>query len=814
MTAQALQISDVALVKVTVTGAELPSPLVIPLVRTGTQFSALASDIPVGTDYSFTASATDNSTPPVEIYHGSVTQQVIQKNSTANIVINMNQVAAVAPLSKEAPWIDALTASSLLAGYGDSISLKALAHDPDAGQTAQLTFAWSATCGSVSGNVVTAGNETTPSVANAVFTAPSADSACVVTLTVTDPTGLGNTASFAITVADANATGNGKITAYLDTYPVIASLNANPAQLVPGATTSLTVLASDPDGDALTYAWSTPCPGAFSSADASTTTFTLATAATNTSCDFTVVVTDGNFPDGHAKGGVITNDLVLAVKPVAVKGAPVITLDYQTWDSFVAGSVVGMAVAANNLAGGTLTYEWTTTFGPAPTLTTPAALGLNPSPWTSAATFSSPTQPAVHTVVMVTVTATSSMTGQSASETFVLTAGVPCQCDGNGPGNVPVTVACGQTTCGADYNIYSCSASGWTLTSQSCTAPAPPPPCTCTGAGPGNVPLTVACGESACGTDYTIYACSVSGFAPTGQSCASDACACSGAGPGNDPITVACGQSACGTDYTIYACSASGFTATGQSCALPPPPCTCTGAAPGGASITVACGLSTCGSDYNMYACSTSGWTTTGYTCTVQAPPPPSCQCSGGGPGGVPVTVACGQTTCGSDYTLYACGASGFTATSQSCAPAAPPCMCNGTGPGGSAVTVACGQSTCGSDYKIYACSASGFTSTGASCAADACSCNGTGAGSFAITVACGGSACGADYQVYACSASGFTATGQSCAPPPPPCTCTGAAPGGASITVACGQSSCGSDYVIYACSASGWAATSQSCAP
>ena len=813
VTVQALQINDIAQVKVTVTGVELPAPLVLPMARSGTQFSALVNDLPVGQDYSFTAAATDDSTPPVVIYSGAVTGQVISKNSTANIVINMNQVAPVIPISAAAPRIDAVTASSLLASYGDSIRLKALAHDPDAGQTAQLSFNWSATCGSVTGNIVTAGNDTTPSTANAMFTTPSADGACTITVTVTDATGLSTTASFAIAVANSNAIGNAGVTAYLDTYPVVTGLAANPAQLVPGITTSLGVFAMDPDGDVLTYAWSTACPGTFSAPGASSTTFTLATTATNTSCDFTVVVTDGNFPDGHPKGGVITNHLVLTVKPIVVNAPPVIIRDYQTWDSFVAGSVVGMAVAVSDPAGGTLTYAWTTTFGPAPTATTPAALGLNLSEWTSTARFSSPTQPAANTAVIVTVTATSSATGMSASEAFVLVAGQPCQCNGNGPGNVPITVVCGQTTCGSDYNIYACNASGFKLTTQSCTAPPPPTPCTCTGKGPGNVDVTVACGESTCGSDYNIYACGTSGWAPTGQSCGSGACACNGNGPDNAPITVACGQSACGSDYNVYACGASGFTPTSESCA-PIPACTCTGAAPGGAGVTVACGQSTCGSDYKIYSCNVSGWTVTDYSCNPHTTPP-SCQCSGSGPGNVPITIGCGQSTCGADYMIYSCAASGFTLTSQSCTvpPAPRPCTCTGKGPSNVAVTVACGEATCGSDYNIYACSASGWAPTGQSCGSGACACNGNGPGSTPITVACGQSACGSDYNVYACSASGWAPTGQSCAPAPV-CQCSGKAPGGAAISVACAQSTCGADYMIYACSASGWTLTNQSCTP
>ena len=202
---QALQISDVVSVTVTVAGSALPVPLVIPLVRAGNQFSALAGNLPVATDYTFTASATDGSTPPVELYHGSVTNQVIQKNATANIIIDMNQVAPAVGFSDRGPLIDAVSVSSLKASYGDTISLKASAHDPDAGDTALLTFTWTATCGSIAGNTVTAGTDTTPSVANAVFTAPSVDGTCVINLTVTDPHGISNTASFAINVAGANA---------------------------------------------------------------------------------------------------------------------------------------------------------------------------------------------------------------------------------------------------------------------------------------------------------------------------------------------------------------------------------------------------------------------------------------------------------------------------------------------------------------------------------------------------------------------------------------------------------------------------------
>ena len=43
-----------------------------------------------------------------------------------------------------------------------------------------------------------------------------------------------------------------------------------------------------------------------------------------------------------------------------------------------------------------------------------------------------------------------------------------CNCVGPGPGNLPDSTTCGQSMCGADSVIYSCTASGWTATGRSC----------------------------------------------------------------------------------------------------------------------------------------------------------------------------------------------------------------------------------------------------------------------------------------------------------------------------------------------------------
>jgi hypothetical protein len=155
-----------------------------------------------------------------------------------------------------------------------------------------------------------------------------------------------------------------------------------------------------------------------------------------------------------------------------------------------------------------------------------------------------------------------------------------CECQGTGPGNLPVTAACGEIACGSDYMLYACADSGWSWTGQSCGSGAGGSgggsgnPCQCDGTGPGNVPVSVGCGETACGSDYYSYACGASGWSWTGQSCGggggngdtAGSCECHGTGPGDAPVTAICGVSACGSDHFIYACNADGWASTGQGC--------------------------------------------------------------------------------------------------------------------------------------------------------------------------------------------------------------------------------------------------------
>ncbi|HEX7505460.1 MAG TPA: hypothetical protein VF550_01730 [Polyangia bacterium] len=465
-----LAIGDIASLTVVVQGGTMPSAITVPLVKKGLQFSALVSDLPVGTNYSFTASAKDASN--VELYHGAVTNQTIVNNQTANIVINMNQDAPGVAISNSAPVIDSITATTLALAQNGTATINAVAHDPDAGQTALMAWAWATTCGSVSSPVNTTGSDTVKGTSQVVFTAPAADGPCTVNLTVTDANGvLKNVASLTITVNAAASVGSAKITAIPDTYPVISGLNATPVPLNKGVATTLSVTATDADGDALNYAWSSPCTGVFGTATAATTTFTLDSASSATSCDFVVVVNDGNFPDGTAKGGVITNHLTLPVfvpSNNSPTGAPVFGYDYQSQDTISGGDVVKMAIVANQgcAAPGVITLAWTSSDSQVLGSITPASIGLDATLFNpSAASYTAPAGAENGSVVTITVTATCSSSLLTAAHVFTL---VPLNsfCSGKPAGTDCTSVASGSDKC---VTAAACNSAGACVATTSTT---------------------------------------------------------------------------------------------------------------------------------------------------------------------------------------------------------------------------------------------------------------------------------------------------------------------------------------------------------
>ena len=181
--------------------------ITVPLVQDGTQWSALVSGLPVGTDYVFNLSAT--ASDGTELYHGIATGQTIEKNKTADIVIDMNQSNPTpASLYDTAPVINSLTATATSVSKNDTVVIKIGALDHDAGDTAGIAWDWTvpSSCGALSAPVNTAGDDATPSTSTVVFTATAASAGCQVSVTAMDarlPLYLQSVGTVTIQIADA-----------------------------------------------------------------------------------------------------------------------------------------------------------------------------------------------------------------------------------------------------------------------------------------------------------------------------------------------------------------------------------------------------------------------------------------------------------------------------------------------------------------------------------------------------------------------------------------------------------------------------------
>lgn len=146
--------------------------------------------------------------------------------------------------------------SSTKTGLGGTVSLTAMAHDPDGGP---LTYLWEAGAGSFDAT----------DRASATWTAPSAAGRFQIRLTVTDDEGETGIATVDITVRGGGGTGDaddgsggggggsdsptGEIS--VNRLPSV-SASCDPCRVRQGFTVRLEAEASDPDGDEVSYSWS------------------------------------------------------------------------------------------------------------------------------------------------------------------------------------------------------------------------------------------------------------------------------------------------------------------------------------------------------------------------------------------------------------------------------------------------------------------------------------------------------------------------------------------------------------------------------
>jgi 5'-nucleotidase len=389
----ALSSADVMTVDLTVSGAAFPQPKVFALYKRSSAWGANIA-LPVG-NASFTASARDAA--GVELFHGFAGPVAILKDQVAVVAITAQQVASPTPFSNAVPVIDSMIISSNSVAPRGGVQLQATAHDPNPADV--LTSLWTASAGTFSSSATL----------GTVWTAPAAEGDATLTLTVQDNHGASAATSIVVHVASANGRGQADVALTFNLWPVVSKVTAAPARLMPGLATVLAVAASDGDGDALTYAWTSSCIGTFSDAGSGTPSFTLSAwpVGIPPACTLTVAVSDG-------RGGSTTGDLTVPVGDIAINQAPTIISTVQSLGVVAPGAEVTLSVEMSDPEGGSMTFAWAATAG---TVATPVSTGTTSQVvWTAPASADG--------LWSVTVTGTDAG-GASTSSVFSLTPSTP-----------------------------------------------------------------------------------------------------------------------------------------------------------------------------------------------------------------------------------------------------------------------------------------------------------------------------------------------------------------------------------------------------
>lgn len=212
-------------------------------------------------------------------------------NGTATVIVtdtyDRYAVAAtpISTMNNAYPVINSLSASPNPVSRGGIMSLSVSATDED-GDT--LTYAWSIP----NGWVIQSG-QGTPDIQ------------------ILSPYQYGNGGMVTVTIDDGNGgvvQGSLPISTERNAFPVISDFTASPNPVAPGGTMSATVTASDPDGDALSYTWTTTA--GWTITPATTTAVLTAPLIQGAGGYITVTISD-------SYGGVITGTI-----PIAASNAP------------------------------------------------------------------------------------------------------------------------------------------------------------------------------------------------------------------------------------------------------------------------------------------------------------------------------------------------------------------------------------------------------------------------------------------------------------------------------------------------------------
>jgi hypothetical protein len=173
-----------------------------------------------------------------------------------------------------------------------------------------------------------------------------------------------------------------------DRPPVLVSLTASPPTVPRKAQTTLNAVATDPDADPLTYAWTLPTGWSFADASKNALASVSIVAPDQPGQTGTVMLTVSDGRGGSTDGTVIVS--------TPADGGPLIASVSAIPPLVHRGDTINLAVSATDPEGLALTYAWNA----------PMGWTLTPSADGTTATLVTPTTTAQHVTVTVTATDT------------------------------------------------------------------------------------------------------------------------------------------------------------------------------------------------------------------------------------------------------------------------------------------------------------------------------------------------------------------------------------------------------------------------
>jgi hypothetical protein len=342
---QALTEADVERVDITLEAADIPA-FTVPLVKEGSVWTGVLSNLRAGTGRHFLAEAYDGSNQL--IYRGEAVDVTLVAQQTVQVNILAQQVNAPEDYTNRGPVITALVVSRGLVEPGGFADVKVTATDPD-GEV--LTYAWSAT----------AGGFDTAASAQARWTAPQQTGTVTLTVSVSDPGGASTSISFPI-VVEGLGYGEAEVYVRFNSWPRVVSMRGAPTHVSVGHAVAVSAQASDADGapETLSYTWTATCEGTWTNAQSAQASFTptaLPGSAACDNCEVRVKVEDGRGGEGAGRLGICVGT------PVDPSFPPRLVNAYQSSRKAGAGTTVLFRVQAEDPEGSALTFGWEANVG-------------------------------------------------------------------------------------------------------------------------------------------------------------------------------------------------------------------------------------------------------------------------------------------------------------------------------------------------------------------------------------------------------------------------------------------------------------------